>query len=387
MNYGFTAEQLEIKRLARRIAEEKVLPVRAKLDESGEFPHDLMKEFAKAGFNGVYIPEQYGGMGGGVTEMCLIVEEISRICGGIGVCYAANGLAAYPIILGASEDQKRRYLPKIASGEWIGAFGLTEPNAGSDASSIATTAVADGNQYVINGSKHFITNGEVAHFYTVIASTDPSRGGRGLSAFLVEKGTPGFSFGKHENKMGIRASMTTELIFQDVRVPKENLLGKEGLGFVTAMRTFDRTRPGVGAQAVGIAQGALEVATDYAQKRVQFGAPISALEGIQFMLADMATRVEAARALVYAAARNADAGAKNIPGFSAMAKLFASDTAMAVTTDAVQILGGYGYMRDYPVEKMMRDAKITQIYEGTNQIQRLVIARELLRGAIFSQES
>jgi butyryl-CoA dehydrogenase len=383
MNYFLTDEQLEIKKLARRIAEERVLPVRARLDEASEFPHDLMREFAKAGFNGVYIPVEYGGSGGGVLDMCLIVEEISRVCGGVGVCYAANGLAAYPIILGATEEQKKRYLPKVASGEWIGAFAITEPNAGSDASAIATTAVRDGNSWVINGNKHFITNGEVAHFYTVIASTDKSKGGRGLSAFLIEKDTPGFTFGKHENKLGIRASATVELIFQDCRVPADNLLGKEGMGFVTAMRTFDRTRPGVGAQAVGIAQGALEAATDYAQKRVQFGAPLSALEGIQFMLADMATRVEAARALVYAAARHADSGAKNMPGFSAMAKLFASDTAMAVTIDAIQVFGGYGYMKDYPVEKMMRDAKITQIYEGTNQVQRLVIARELLRGSIF----
>jgi len=383
MNYFLTDEQLEIKKLARRIAEEKVLPVRARLDEAGEFPHDLMKEFARAGFNGVYIPAEYGGSGGGVLDMCLIVEEISRVCGGVGVCYAANGLAAYPIILGATEEQKKRFLPRVASGEWIGAFAITEPNAGSDASAIATTAVRQGDSWVINGTKHFITNGEVAHFYTVIASTDKNKGGRGLSAFLIEKGTPGFTFGKHENKLGIRASATCELVFQNCKVPAENLLGKEGMGFVTSMRTFDRTRPGVGAQAVGIAQGALEAATDYAQKRIQFGAPLSALEGIQFMLADMATRVEAARALVYAAARHADSGAKNMSGFSAMAKLFASDTAMDVTIDAIQVFGGYGYMKDYPVEKMMRDAKITQIYEGTNQVQRLVIARELLRGSIF----
>jgi butyryl-CoA dehydrogenase len=383
MNYFLSDEQVEIKKLARRIAEEKILPVRARLDEASEFPHDLMKEFAKAGFNGVYIPVEYGGSGGGVLDMCLIVEELSRVCGGVGVCYAANGLAAYPIILGATEEQKKRYLPKVASGEWIGAFAITESNAGSDASAIATTAVRQDDAWVINGTKHFITNGEVAQFYTVIASTDKARGGRGLSAFLIEKGTPGFTFGRHENKLGIRASATAELIFQDCRVPAENLLGKEGLGFVTAMRTFDRTRPGVGAQAVGIAQGALEAATDYAQKRIQFGAPLSALEGIQFMLADMATKVEAARALVYAAARHADSGAKNMSGFSAMAKLFASDTAMEVTIDAIQVFGGYGYMKDYPVEKMMRDAKITQIYEGTNQVQRLVIARELLRGSIF----
>ncbi len=385
MNYFLTEEQKAIKKLARQIAEEKVKPVRQELDEKGEFPYDIMQVFAQAGLLGIYIPEEYGGAGGGVFEMCLVVEEISRICGGVGVCYAANGLAAYPIILSASEEQKKKYLPKMASGEWIGAFGLTEPNAGSDASSIQTTAVRDGDYYILNGTKHFITNGEVAHLYTIIASTNLDRGGRGLSAFIVEKGTPGFTFGKHENKMGIRASITTELIFQDCRVPVENRIGPEGTGFITAMRTFDRTRPGVGAQALGIAQGALESATEYVQKRVQFGAPISSLQGIQFKLAEMATKIEAARALVYAAARHADSGAKDIAGFSSMAKLFASDVAMEVTIEAVQLYGGYGYMKDYPVEKMMRDAKITQIYEGTNEIQRLVIARELLRGNLFKE--
>jgi alkylation response protein AidB-like acyl-CoA dehydrogenase len=383
MDYFLTDEQKEIKKLARKIAEEKVKPVRAQLDEKGEFPHELMKEFARAGFLGAYIPLAYEGGGGGVFEMCLVVEEISRVCGGVGVCYAANGLAAYPIILAANEEQKKRILPKMASGEWIGAFGITEPNAGSDASSIETTAKKDGNHYILNGTKCFITNGEVAHLYTIIASTDRTKGGRGLSAFIVEKGTPGFKFGKHENKLGIRASMTTELIFEDCRVPVENRIGPEGAGFVISMRTFDRTRPGVGAQALGIAQGALEAATQHAQNRIQFCAPISALEGIQFMLADMTTKIEAARALVYAAARHVDSGAKDIAGYSSMAKLFASDTAMQVTIDAIQVLGGYGYMKDYPVEKMMRDAKITQIYEGTNQIQRLVIARELLKGRLF----
>jgi butyryl-CoA dehydrogenase len=383
LNYFLTDEQKQIKELARKLAEELVLPKRQELDEKGEFPHDIMKEFAKAGLLGIYIPEEYGGAGGGVFEMCLVVEEISRICGGVGVCYAANGLAAYPIILAASDEQKKRILPKMASGEWLGAFGLTEPNAGSDAASIQTTARKDGNSYILNGRKCFITNGEVADIYTIIASTDPSRGGRGLSAFIVEKGTPGFSFGKHENKLGIRASVTAELIFEDCRVPEENRIGPEGTGFITAMRTFDRTRPGVGAQAVGIAQGALEAATDYVSKRVQFGVPLSSMEGIQFRLAEMATKIEAARALVYAAARHADSGAKNIAGFSSMAKFFASDVAMEVTIEAVQLFGGYGYMKDYPVEKMMRDAKITQIYEGTNEIQRLVIARELLRGNLF----
>lgn len=383
MNYFLTDEQKAIKEVARKLAEELVKPKRKELDEKGEFPYEIIKEFSKAGLLGIYIPEAYGGAGGGVFEMCLVVEEVSRICGGVGVCYAANGLAAYPIILSASEDQKKKILPKMASGEWIGAFGLTEPNAGSDASSIKTTAIRDGNEYILNGTKCFITNGEVADIYTIIASTNPERGGRGLSAFIVEKGTKGFSFGKHENKLGIRASVTCELIFQDCRIPAENRIGPEGTGFITAMRTFDRTRPGVGAQAVGIAQGALEAATEWTQQRVQFGAPISALEGIQFRLAEMATKVEAARALVYAAARHADSGAKDIAGFSSMAKFFASDVAMQVTTEAIQLFGGYGYMKDYPVEKMFRDAKITQIYEGTNEIQRLVIARELLRGKLY----
>ncbi|MEO0076141.1 MAG: acyl-CoA dehydrogenase family protein [candidate division WOR-3 bacterium] len=383
MNYFLTDEQKAIKEVARKLAEELVKPKRKELDEKGEFPYEIIKEFSKAGLLGIYIPEAYGGAGGGVFEMCLVVEEVSRICGGVGVCYAANGLAAYPIILSASEDQKKKILPKMASGEWIGAFGLTEPNAGSDASSIKTTAIRDGNEYILNGTKCFITNGEVADIYTIIASTNPERGGRGLSAFIVEKGTKGFSFGKHENKLGIRASVTCELIFQDCRIPAENRIGPEGTGFITAMRTFDRTRPGVGAQAVGIAQGALEAATEWTQQRVQFGAPISSLEGIQFRLAEMATKVEAARALVYAAARHADSGAKDIAGFSSMAKFFASDVAMQVTTEAIQLFGGYGYMKDYPVEKMFRDAKITQIYEGTNEIQRLVIARELLRGKLY----
>ncbi|MEO0083131.1 MAG: acyl-CoA dehydrogenase family protein [candidate division WOR-3 bacterium] len=383
MNYFLTDEQKAIKEVARKLAEELVKPKRKELDEKGEFPYEIIMEFSKAGLLGIYIPEAYGGAGGGVFEMCLVVEEVSRICGGVGVCYAANGLAAYPIILSASEDQKKKILPKMASGEWIGAFGLTEPNAGSDASSIKTTAIRDGNEYILNGTKCFITNGEVADIYTIIASTNPERGGRGLSAFIVEKGTKGFSFGKHENKLGIRASVTCELIFQDCRIPAENRIGPEGTGFITAMRTFDRTRPGVGAQAVGIAQGALEAATEWTQQRVQFGAPISSLEGIQFRLAEMATKVEAARALVYAAARHADSGAKDIAGFSSMAKFFASDVAMQVTTEAIQLFGGYGYMKDYPVEKMFRDAKITQIYEGTNEIQRLVIARELLRGKLY----
>jgi len=288
-------------------------------------------------------------------------------------------LGAEPIIMYGTEEQKKKYLPKVASGEYLAAFALTEPEAGSDAGNVKTKAVKDGDYYILNGNKVFITNGGEADIYVVIASTNLNRGERGLSAFIVEKGTPGFSFGKKEKKMGIRSSPTRELVFEDCKVPKENLLGKEGYGFIITMRTFDKTRVGVAAQALGIAQGAFEESLNYAKTRVQFGKKIVEFQGIQFMFADMATQIEAARALVYKAARYIDTGAKNIGKFSAMAKLYASDVAMKVTTDAVQIFGGYGYMKDYPVEKMMRDAKITQIYEGTNQIQRLVIASHLIK--------
>jgi butyryl-CoA dehydrogenase len=297
----------------------------------------------------------------------------------VAICYAVNGLGSFPIVIAGTDEQKQKYLPRIANGEIYTAFALTEAQAGSDASNIQTTAVKDGDFYVLNGTKQFITSGEVAHLYTVIAMTDKSKGARGLSAFLVEKGTPGFSFGKEEEKMGIRASKTTELVFQDCRIPAANLLGTEGTGFFTAMKTLDKSRPGVAAQAVGIAQGAYEAAVQYARERVQFGQAIINFQAIQFMLADMAIKIEAARSLVYSTARMVDAGVKNISKESAMSKVFASDMAMEVTTDAVQIFGGYGYMREYPVEKMMRDAKITQIYEGTNQIQRVVIGGAIVR--------
>ncbi len=379
MDIFLKEEQRMIKNLTRKFAEEKIKPVRQKLDEKGEFPFEILKEMAKLDLFRIYIPQEYEGMGGGIFEMCLVVEEISRICGAVGVSYAACGLAAFPIIIGGNEEQKRRYLPRFADGA-IGAFCLTEANAGSDASNVETTAVKDGDYYILNGTKQFITNGSVADIYVVVASTDRKKGARGLSCFIVEKDTPGISFGKEENKMGIRASKTTEVVFTDCKVPKENLLGKEGMGFIITMRTFDKTRPGVGAQAVGIAQGALEEAINYAKQRKQFGQLIASFQGIQFMLAQMATKVEAARQLVYYAARVCDSGAKNISAVSSMAKLFASDVAMEVTINAVQIFGGYGYMKDYPVEKMMRDAKITQIYEGTNQIQQQIIALELIKG-------
>ena len=379
MDYLFNEMQLMVQEVARKIAEEKIRPVAAEYDESGEFPWDIMKIIAESDLFGIYIEEKYGGMGGGVTELAIATEELSKACGGIAVCYAASALGTYPIILYGNDEQKEKYLPELASGKKLAAFGLTEPNAGSDAGAIETTAKKDGDYYILNGTKQWITNGGEAEIYTIIAKTDKQKGARGASAFIVEKGTPGFSFGKKENKMGIRASATRELIFQDCKVPKKNLVGREGIGFSVAMKTFDMSRPGVAAQAVGIAAGALALAIQYAREREQFGKPIAANQGIQFMLADMATKVEASRALVYSAARMIDSGNEKVAKESAMAKLFASDVAMEVTTDAVQIFGGYGYMKEYPIEKYMRDAKITQIYEGTNQIQRDVIGKNLIK--------
>ncbi len=366
-----------MKSLARRIAEEKILPIRAELDEREEFPWDIMKDLADSDMFRIFIPEEYEGLGGGCLDLCLVVEELSRACAAIAVSYAAVDLGITPLLQFGTEEQKQKYLPDVADGKRLAAFAITESTAGSDASAIKTTAEKVSGGYLLNGTKQFITNGGEAEIYTVIALTDKSRGARGVSAILVEKDTPGFSFGKKEKKMGIRASSTRELIFRNCLVPAENIIGKEGMGFIITMKLFDSSRPGIGAQAVGLAQGALETAVDYACQRVQFGHPIYALQAIQHMLADMAIQVEAARALVYAAARNVDSGAKNVSQESAMAKIFASDMAMKVTTDAVQILGGAGYMRDYPVEKMMRDAKITQIYEGTNQVLRNVVALEL----------
>ena len=368
-----------IQNLARKVAQEKVLPVRAELDEKEEFPWDLMKVCAEAGLFGVSIDEAYGGFGGGVLENCLAVEELSRVCLGVATSYAGSGLGANPIMLYGSEEQKKKYLPDIASGKRLAAFGITEADAGSDAGSIRTTAVRKGEGYVLNGTKQWITNGGEAEIYTIIAITDRSKGPRGASAFIVEKGTPGFDFGKKEKKLGIRASATRELVFQDCFVPKEQIIAKEGMGFIVTMRTFDRTRPGVGAQGVGVAQGALDEAVRYAREREQFEKKIISFQAVQHLLADMATIVEAARALVLSVARYIDQekSPKDISKLSGMAKVFASDVAMKVTVDAVQVFGGYGYMREYPVEKMMRDAKILQIYEGTNQIQRNVIGLEL----------
>lgn len=379
MDYFLTEEQRMIKDLARQIAEEHILPVRAELDETGEFPWDIMKTLAQADMFRVFIPSEYGGLGTGALELCLVVEELSRICLGVSTTYAANALGTYPILLFGTEEQKKKYLPDIADGKRLVAFALTEPNAGSDAGGIQTTATKDGDYYILNGRKQWITNGGEAEIYTVIALTDRSKGARGASAFIVEKGTPGFSFGKKENKMGIRASATRELIFEDCKIPKENMLGREGMGFIVAMKTLDQSRVGVGAQGLGVAQGAFEEAAKFAKQRIQFGQPVISFQAVQHILADMAIQIEAARALVYSVARYIDSGAKDITKASAMAKTFATDVAMKVTVDAVQVMGGSGYMKDYSVEKMMRDAKILQIYEGTNQIQRNVIGQAIIK--------
>lgn len=377
VNYLLSEEQQMIVDLARQIAKEKIVPVRAQLDEEEAFPWDIMQDLSQADLFGLYVPEEYGGFGGGCLENCLAVEQLAWGCVSVTTTFAASALGGYPILLFGSEEQKARYMPDVSAGKRLMAFGLTEANAGSDAAGIRTTAVEDGDSWVLNGTKQWITNGGEAELYTIIAMTDRHKGARGASAFVVEKGDPGFSFGKKERKMGLRASSTRELIFNDCRIPKDRLLGRRGQGFIIAMRTLDLARPGIGAIGVGLAQAALDEAVTYAKQRIQFGQPIMSFQAIQHMLANMATEIEASRALVYAVARTIDAGTTDCAKLSAMAKLFATDMAMRVTTDAVQVLGGYGYMKEYPVEKMMRDAKILQIYEGTNQIQRNVIGQAL----------
>ena len=381
MDYFLTEEQIMIRDLARQIAEEKIVPVRHELDEKEEFPWEIMKVLAQSDLFGIFVPEKYGGLGKGCLELCIAIEEISRACLGVSTSYAASALGTFPILLNGSDEQKKKYLPDIAAGKKLVAFGLTEANAGSDAAGIQTTARLEGNEYVINGTKQWITNGGAADIYTIIAITDKSKGPRGASAFIVEKDTPGFTFGKKEKKMGIRASVTSELVFDNCRVSKENLIAKEGMGFIVAMKTLDSSRTGVGAQGVGVAQGAFDEAVKFARQRVQFGHPIISFQAIQHMLADMATDIEAARSLVYSVARFIDSGIKDVSKESAMAKVFATDVGMRVATNAVQVMGGSGYMREYPVEKMMRDAKILQIYEGTNQIQRNVIGQALIKDA------
>jgi alkylation response protein AidB-like acyl-CoA dehydrogenase len=382
LEYFLTELQQTVKQMARTIAEEKILPVRARLDETEEFPREIMKALGDTDLLGVYLPEEYGGLGGGCMDLCVVVEELSRVCSGVAVSYAVNSLGTFTLLGYGSEEQKQKFLPGLARGDILAAFALTEETAGSDAGGIKTTATPVDGGYILNGTKRFITNGGEAHLYTVIALTNKEKGIRGASAILVEKDTPGFTFGRKEKKMGIRCSTTRELIFEDCFVPAENLIGREGAGFSQAMRLFELSRPGIGAQALGLAQGALEAAVEYAKERVQFDHPIISFQAIQHMLANMAMDIEAARALVYASARSVDAGA-SVNMESAMSKVFASDVAMRVTTDALQIFGGVGYMRDYPIEKMMRDAKITQIYEGTNQVLRNVIASELRKKKSF----
>ena len=366
-----------IKDTARELSEEKIIPKRAELDEKNEFAGAILKDIAKADLFSLFVPEEYGGFGGGSFEAVLALEELARGCVGVATSFAANGLGILPVLIAGSKEMKEKYLPSVAEGSSWAAFGLTEAGAGSDAAGIKTTAVLDGDEWVLNGTKQWITNGGEAQIYTIIALTNPEKGIRGASLFLVEDGDPGFSYGKKEDKMGIRASATRELIMKDCRIPKDRLIGKKGTGFITVMKTLDVSRPSIAALAVGLGQAALDEAVVYAKQRVQFDKPIISFQAVQHMLADMAIQVEAARSLVYGTARHIDAHPKDMSKNSSMCKVFATDMAMKVTTDAVQVMGGYGYMKEYPVEKMMRDAKILQIYEGTNQIQRNVIGQEL----------
>ena len=377
MDYFLTEEQQMIVDLCKDITDKMIVPNRARLDEEEQFPVDILQAMAKADLFGLYIPEEYGGLGGGTFEIVLALEELGRGCVGIATSFAANALGVYPILLSGSGAMKEKYLPEVAAGNLWAAFALTEANAGSDASGIQTTAVLDGDEWVLNGTKQWITNGGEAQLYTVVAMTDRDKGPRGATMFVVEDGDPGFSYGKKEKKLGIRASSTRELIFKDCRIPKDRVIGKVGMGFITVMKTLDKSRPGIASLGIGLGQAAVDEAVVYAKQRVQFGKPIISFQAVQHMLADMATELEAARALVYASAKHIDAHPKDMSKASSMCKVFATDMAMKVTTDAVQVLGGYGYMREYPVEKMMRDAKILQIYEGTNQIQRNVIGQEL----------
>ncbi len=378
IDFSLSDELLEIRAKARKFAQEEILPIAAEYDRRAEVPPDIAQKSKAAGMLNVTIPKEYGGMGYGALPSAVIAEELGAACAGISITILVNGLALTPILLAGTEEQKEAFLRPVAEEAKLASFCLTEREAGSDAGSIQTTALADGDDFVINGRKCFITSGGLAEIMTVFALTDPDRGPRGVSALIVPANTPGIHVTKVEDKMGQRASNTVELTFENVRVPKANLLGKPGRGFSIALNTLDFGRSGVAALSVGVARAALEYATVYAKERQQFGTPIIANQGVSFMLADMAMRVEAARLLTWQAAWMADQGL-NATGYSAMAKCFASDTAMAVTTDAVQIWGGLGYMKDNPVEKLMRDAKLLQIYEGTNQIQRMIIARQLAK--------
>jgi alkylation response protein AidB-like acyl-CoA dehydrogenase len=374
-------EQREIRDLVRTLARERVAPRAAEIDKAAEFPWDMVELLREHELFGLPFDEEYGGTGTGALMVLVAIEELSKVCATTGLILAVQELGSLGLKLAGSEEQKARYLPRLASGEWLAAYALTEPGSGSDSAAMRTEARLQGGEYVLNGSKRFITNAGVAELYTVFAKTDPGAGHAGISAFLVESDVPGFEVGRIEPKMGIKGSTTGEIFFNDCRVPAESLLGEEGEGFRIAMRILDRSRPGIGAQGLGLAQGATDYALEYARSRETMGKPIAEHQLVAGMLADMETKCEAARGLLYKVGLMIDEGAPDgeVTKISAMAKLYCTDVAMEVTTDAVQILGGYGYIQEYPVERMMRDAKITQIYEGTNQIQRLVIAREMLK--------
>lgn len=378
MNLHFTEEQEMMRRMVRDFAREEIAPLVEVMEETDEFPLALIRKMGEYGFMGIPIPEEWGGTGADFLSYIIAINEISKVSPTVGVILSVHtSVGTNPILYFGNDEQKKKYIPRLAAGEYIGAFALTEPNAGSDAAALRTTAVRQGDKYILNGSKIFITNAEAADVFITFAVTDKTKGTKGISAFIVEKGTPGFSIGKKERKMGLHGSSTCELIFENAEVPAENLLGEEGMGFTIAMANLDVGRIGIAAQALGIAEGALEHAIAYSKERKQFGKPISAQQAIAFKLADMATQTEAARLLVYRAASLRNEG-KKCGMEASMAKRFATDNAMKVTTEAVQVFGGYGYTREYPVERYFRDAKITQIYEGTNQIQRLVISKYLL---------
>jgi alkylation response protein AidB-like acyl-CoA dehydrogenase len=376
--YALTEEHRHLREVVRRLAEDKIAPRAAEIDESGDYPWDVHEELRRADLLALHVPQEYGGAGADRIAHSIVVEEIARVCAASSLIVAGNKLGTMGLILAGSEELRKRYLPEVARGEITFSYALSEREAGSDAASMRTRAVRDGDTWILNGTKCWITGAQVNTHFTVMASTDPEKGANGISAFVVHKDDPGFSVGTKERKLGIKGSPTSEIYLEDCRIPADRLIGEEGQGFKTALRTLDHTRSMIGAQALGIAQGALDASIAYVKERRQFGKPVADFQGVQFMLADMAMKVEAARHLVYAANASAERGDANLTFLSSASKTFASDTAMEVTTDAVQLFGGYGYTRDFPVERMMRDAKITQIYEGTNQIQRMVMARALL---------
>lgn len=378
--YGLSEEHQAIREAVRAVAEAKIAPYAAEVDEQARFPQEAADALLALDFHAPHVPEEYGGAGADALATCLVIEEVARVDVSASLIPAVNKLGSLPVLIGGGEQIKKKYLTALAGGQGGFSYCLSEPDAGSDAAGMKTRAVRDGDDWVLNGTKRWITNAGESEFYTVLAVTDPDARTKGISAFVVEKGDEGVSFGAPEKKLGIKGSPTREVYFDNVRIPGDRIIGEEGKGFAYAMQTLDHTRVTIAAQAVGVAQGALDYALGYAQERQQFGKPISDFQGLQFLLADMGMKVEAARQMTYAAAGRSERGDKDLTFFGAAAKCFASDIAMQVTTDAVQVLGGYGFTRDYPVERMMRDAKITQIYEGTNQVQRIVMARQLLAG-------